>query len=97
MLEILRGQEQRMQQLELSQRGFFLPPQAGGAVGGYLPVGPQYFTTVGSARIPLEAIEGETTVFSLPPLPLRSRRRILKQAEETPIEKEENDSTKSKE
>ena len=53
-LEILRGQEQRMQQLEFSHRVAMIAfPQPGGNSTKSLPIGTQYFTTVGSAGIPL--------------------------------------------
>jgi hypothetical protein len=92
-LEILRSQEQRMQQFESSQSGLLLfqPGGAGRGAGST-----DYFTTVGpTGAKAIQAIQtGEVIKITQPPF---VRTRIPKRAEETPIEKEEEDSTKSKE
>jgi hypothetical protein len=94
-LEILRGQEQRMQQLEFYQSGLFVLPSGGGVPSGSYQPGPtQIFTTVPSTGIAASATPGKTFAITPPP-PLR--RRIAKRAEEILIEKEEDNSNRSKE
>jgi len=104
-LEIVRGQEQRMQQLESQQSGLFFV-QPGTVLRSAPPVTP-YFTHVGGAGASAK-VAGDTIIVTEPypspspspsPPPSRFRRGKPKPAEEPPIqkEKEEDDTIKSKE
>ena len=90
-LEILRGQEQHLQELERYKSGLFHPiPVPGGGATRY-PPGTQYFGSVG----PTGTVE-EQVIAPISPPPV-IRRRLLRPLEETPIEKEQDEGTKSKE
>ena len=100
-LEILRGQEQRMQQLGSSQSGLFVL-QPGSMVESPGAATPYFATAVGSAGIPLKP--GEMFTFIPKPPPRLTKRRLMEkplvfpeEAEEPPVQEEEDDTIKSKE